>query len=63
VPENGKLEKLRQYCVANGHLVFAGDRVSLETAAKILNIKPGTLRNWRYLDHIIPHKGKKTILG
>jgi len=41
------IEQLRQWCRANGHPVFPGDRVSESTAAAILGRAPATLRNWR----------------
>lgn len=43
-----EVERLRQSCRAGGHLVTPDDRVREETAAALLGLAVGTLRNWAY---------------
>lgn len=41
------VETLRQQCKDSRWPIFTGDRVNESTAAQLLGVAPGTLRNWR----------------
>jgi len=49
-----EVERLRQSCRAAGHLVTPDDRVREETAAALLGLAVGTLRNWAYSGSTLP---------
>jgi hypothetical protein len=41
------VEQLRRWCRENGHVVLPDASVYEDTAARILDRSPGTLKNWR----------------
>jgi hypothetical protein len=41
------VERLRRWCRENGHVVLPDASVYEDTAARILDRSPGTLKNWR----------------
>ena len=47
---------LRAWCVEQGLLILAGDRVHEDAAARILALSEGTLRNWRSYGRELPYQ-------
>jgi hypothetical protein len=46
------VQELREWCQANGEIVFPIDRISPSTAAKILGLSQSTMKNKRCLGQL-----------